>query len=293
LKYKNKVNYYIVASVLVLVVLINGPLFSLFDVQNVSVTNGNSMFSNLITRTSGLVLQNVSTLPDYTASITKRYASQKLLKEYYNPFSNDTYAFNEKIINYQKEYKGDKKITTKQFALSYIELIETYPTMVLKERLDGTNILWSIPHPLNGFNSRYAAGIWFPNHMTNDEWKVIERFNSNISRETSGIAYTNKIADTYKQVAKVSESYFALDLLTWRGGIYLAALMLWFVYILNNNKKLVWIIVPLIGNTATWVVFLAYQTFRYVWYLQVVVLFIVLATLVFGEKKNPNSKIEV
>ena len=175
--------------------------------------------------------------------------------------------------------------------MAYIEIVKEYPTMVIKERLDGTNILWSIMHPSNGFNSRYAVGIWFPNQMTNEEWEIIKKFNPNIDTKKPGITYTNNIANVYKKAASISEKYIVLDLFIWRAGIYLALLLLWLFYILNNNKKLIWILIPLLGNTATWIVFLAYQTFRYMWYFQVIVFFILLTTFVFGKKVKDGDEI--
>ena len=278
-------------NIIIILFVIKRIMFSGFNVQ--PVPNEITNFIGLISRSSGLILQTEESLPKYTESIITKYSSLELLKYYYNPYSSDTYSFNLEMIKYRIESDRENKITNQEFLKSYLELIKIYPALVFKERLDGSNILWSIMEPEDGFNARYAYGLFSP-VLNEEEWKVIKKIDIDNRLNNDNLNYwkDSTISSPYIKIASITAESNFFDMLFWRSGFYLSVLLILTLFIKKNNKNLFYMYAPLVGNVGTWIVLLSYQTFRYIWFVQIIVLFIFLSSITFNNNKTGIKEIK-
>lgn len=241
-----------------------------------------SNLTNLVTRSSGQILQT-STLPEYTEKIVTNYASLDLLKSEYNPYNVDSYGFNDKISAHQSTLENPT-ITTGEAIHAYLLNFIYYPMDTIKERLDGTDILWNMKQPYNSFNHRYGTGIWLPANLSEEDLTILqENLSKNIGDEEAYIP-KNKIYDLSTSFAYKLGNFFIFDNIISRGGIYLICLLILTLFLFKNNRKLFPMYLPILGNTATWIVLLAFQAYRYIWYIQVITIFMILFVMVCGKK---------
>ena len=289
---KKHTKEYLLISIatITLIIFINSFVFSAFNVKKISITGENTMFIHLLSRSSGLVLQSHTELPLYTKVIINRFGSDFLLKKHYNPFSGENYNFNPEFIEYRSNYIGQKQISNTDFFKSYSELFLKYPDIIIKERLDGTNIMWSFGNPVNGYNARYASGLWIAKYTSKIEWDAVKKISNDINENQAGYPKNNLIANKFLYIASISESKLVVDSIVWRSGIYFAMLIILCFYIINKKIETIWFLIPIIGNTATWLIFFTYQTFRYVWYIQIIAIFVILSVIVYDKSKNITTR---
>lgn len=280
IKQKSIKNIILVFCIILSIFIIKYPVYSAFNVDKKdSITKNYSALSNLIVRTTGNVLQHDWNVNKSILDVTNNYASKELLSSNFSKYNIDKYAFSKDIIDYQSNLKN-KKITNYSALITYLRLIKHYPNDVLKERLDGSDILWNINQPWDGFNSRYATGIWLPDGLTTDEREILNLMNPKIDADTMVIIPSNRIYNKIVGSIDYLNSINIFDSLFFRGGIFLLLLLLCFIYLIYNNKSLLPILIPFLGNTLTWVVLLSYQTYRYVYYIQGIGLLVLLIIIV-------------
>lgn len=70
-----------------------------------------------------------------------------------------------------------------------------------------------------------------------------------------------------------------------RSGFYLGLILIMILYFWKNNKKNMIMYIPLLGNLATWVLLLYYQTYRYVWFMQIIAIMSILLIVSSKEKE--------
>ena len=247
-------------------------------------TSTYSPLTNLVTRSSGQILQT-STISKYTEKVVTHYGSLEMLKSEYNPYNVDSYGFNEKFSEYQKSLGKDASISTKDAFIAYMQNLIYHPSDTIKERLDGADILWNMKQPSNSFNHRYGTGIWLPANLGSVERKALNQNVSSSIKNQDAVVPNNKLYSIYVNFAYKLGNYFILDNIISRGGMYMMILFILALFLWKNNRKLYPIYLPMLGNTATWVLLLAFQAYRYIWYIQVITMFIILFVIVFGKRK--------
>ena len=138
--------------------------------------------------------------------------------------------------------------------------------------------------PYNSFNHRYGTGIWLPANLSEEDLTILqENLSKNIGDEEAYIP-KNKIYDLSTSFAYKLGNFFIFDNIISRGGIYLICLLILTLFLFKNNRKLFPMYLPILGNTATWIVLLAFQAYRYIWYIQVITIFMILFVMVCGKK---------
>ena len=84
--------------------------------------------------------------------------------KWYNPFNIDSYRHNPEL----KGGMNVNQVSLSQAFSCYLEGLFKYPGIIIKDRLDGSNIVWGVIQPQNSFNHRYAEGIWLPANISAD-----------------------------------------------------------------------------------------------------------------------------
>ena len=214
------------------------------------------------------------------------------------PLSDEANAIMQKIMpledwaNYYSRYLGHdpyvwgrpkgsvpydtSSITAKEAFRVYFEALIKYPDVIIKDRLDGSDIMWDVVQPTDGFNVKtfyflYPGIEKLPVDRTG--WTQLE---------DGGWEKYTKCASLYIRSTKIEQNDF-IDILLWRTGPYLIVLLTLFLFWWKNHDgRFVYAALPMLGNIAASILLVYHQSFRYVWFIQPSVLMLIYLTIVFG-----------
>lgn len=186
---------------------------------------------------------------------------------YYNRYSgHDPYYWHRGDL--ADEYPFDPtRITAGEAFTVYLEALRKYPDVVIKDRLDGADLLWDVRQPIDSFNTKgfFDVTLSAENHL--------ESY-FDLSKIEYGVPYRNPspLAEAYRDTVNTSiDSIW--DILLWRSGIYLILLMILALFWWKNQMKIfLWAAVPLLGEIAGLSLVMYHQSFRYVHAIQVLTL---------------------
>lgn len=158
----------------------------------------------------------------------------------------------------------------------YFEALLRYPATVIKDRLDGMNLLWDVTQPDESFNTDYTdhsfikpeVGLTVPGAETDEAY-----------RNPSLIARAYRWASAFRFPGeKLADQLH--NMLLWRSGAWLILLCALMLYWLKRRLTGLWLCAaPLLGNLLAMVLVLCHQSFRYVYFVQPLVLFLLLLTV--------------
>lgn len=285
--YKKKSFLYIILISIILIQIITGPIYSSFNVVQTKSRVNNSQFMAFLIRSSGAVLYNGGELTAKEEKIVIKTMSPELLAKNFNHYNGDSYGWDPNVYHYRENSPNIDSISTKEVLTVYSNLFIRYPSIIVAERLNATELLWNILPNDKSFNHRYPVGVWFPSYANP------EIFNVHITDEIDN-AYIpkNQLTKIIRYPIAKIETTSLLDSIFFRSGIYVCLLMLTILFIFNNQKRFILLLFPLIGNTGTWILIMQHQSFRYVWYMQLITLFIILFMMFCGKNKFENKVVK-
>ena len=156
------------------------------------------------------------------------------------------------------------QITAKQAFTVYLEALRRYPDVVIKDRLDGMDLLWDLRQPADSFNVRAFCGTTLNESDGLDAYFPYER-----AAPEEHYPNSSPLAQMYQETLNTAENSVS-DMLLWRAGAYLIFLLVLFLFWWGNRMKtLLWAAVPLLGNIASLTLVLCHQSFRFVYAVQV------------------------
>jgi len=192
------------------------------------------------------VVLKMDTLSDRVEQKMETILPKKEWAGLYSPYWANAYQF-----------RTDGKYTSNLSGLALSEAMRMYastlyhhPFLVTRDRLQGSDIVWNIDRPKEVYNSVYNTELEANNYGFKQE--------------------QTDLRDTLLKYLKASEGVGSLFL--WRVGIYniLILLLMSFVF-RTRSKKVLLLFLPWLGCTLSLFPAIAWQEFRYIYY--VVVLF--------------------
>lgn len=171
----------------------------------------------------------------------------------------------------------------------YLEALAKYPAIVIKDRLDGMNLLWDVTQPDESFNTDYT-----------DHAIIEPEVGLTVPGAETGEAYRNPslIARAYRWASafhfpgeKLADQLH--NMLLWRSGAWLILLCALMLYWLKRRLTGLWLCAaPLLGNLLAMMLVLYHQSFRYVYFVQPLVLCLLLLTVLADvrRRREPSCK---
>lgn len=261
IKYFSEIKFKAIGTLLLtifLTMLIQGPIYNYYQVQQ---TQNNTSYATMFCAL-GSAINKDATFSKETNELLESIMPLQEWKVYYNRFSSDYYLF------VRKGGMDLSNISAKQAFLAYFEGLFKYPDIIIKDRLDGMNLLWDVTQPKESFNYIYSEGVSIPKgiepsivdvKLTDDKnlqyipENIVTKFIHNISRITSKIPLS--------------------DIFLNRSGIYIIFyLVLLFFSHKNKQYQIWWISIPFIGNTISLILSMAHQSYRYIYYVPLCVI---------------------
>ncbi len=236
------------------VILINGPVFNHYNVNTVGV--GGTKFTPMLTALGSIVHNNLPIEEEAVLLMESTTVTLDEYKEYYSRFNGDAYIY------------GIPNKSWNRSNLNMSEVLKVYLDVIIKDRLDGTEILWNITQAQGSFNYKYDIGVW--------------------STDGTMVSNSNMVVKILRYYGAAFEKVLLLNVLFWRSGIYIVFLMilLLFCYIKKIYKSMVFLI-PCLGNLISLLLSLYHQSYRYIYFMPISVIIYVLIVLVnTGEKEE-------
>ncbi|MCR5224033.1 MAG: hypothetical protein K6C11_02685 [Bacilli bacterium] len=255
-------------------IIIKGPIFGLCGVERISLVSGGSSFAQ-----KGVIalVYYDGNLSDTDRKTIESIAPKDILMNVYSKYNIDTISFGE----YSEE------ISENMSNLGSVELYKLYvkyffidPQIIVTDRLDSNNLLWSYVTPDDGFNSTYAVGIWYPDDYDYTAVKLPAPNDLDSNAYVPKINSLNNIVLKYLDTTQNTPLYY----LFWRPAIALSFFLILCYYVIKNKIKVLPVMFPTIINILFWVMLLSHQSFRYLWFIQVNTY--ILYLIVLNNKKN-------
>ena len=168
------------------------------------------------------------------------------------------------------------EVTTPEILRVYGEALCKYPDVILKDRIDGCDVLWDVVQPEDGYTAKSFCFIYSFDEL--GQYVNIEDY-----RDDSGNLLPYKQSFFTKAYLRLTGTprNSVLDILLWRTGAYLIAFWVLLLFWRKNGMRRFCIAaVPLIGNLIISVLYVYHQSFRYVYFVQVCVLALLFAAVV-------------
>jgi hypothetical protein len=255
-------------------IIIKGPIFGLCGVERISIVDGGASFAQ-----KGVIalVHYDGNLSDDDRNKIESIASNDILKEIYSKYNIDTITFGE----YSKTISENiTKLGSLELYKLYIKHFFINPQIIVTDRLDSNNLLWSYVTPDDGFNSTYAVGIWYPNGYDHSAVKLPAPNDLDSNVYVPKINSLNNIVLKYLDTTQNTPLYY----LFWRPAIALSFFLILCYYVIKNKIKLLPVMFPTIINILFWVMLLSHQSYRYLWFIQVNTY--ILYLIVLNNKKN-------
>ena len=254
-------------TAVVLLAVYKGPVFTALGVA----PNGMSPYTTMMCA-AGSCINKELPLSEESEQIMEKALPLEDWGEYYSRFvGHDPYYWDRPAGS--EPYKISD-ITARDAFTVYLEALRKYPDVVIKDRLDGTDILWDVVQPPDSFNARSFSFVSpFPENTLPLDTSRLDRL------DDGSYIKTAVPAKAYYSAANTPINS-AADMLLWRTGAYLIAFWVLLLFWSKNRMgRLWWAAVPMLGNIAASALVLYHQSFRYVYFVQVSVMALLFITV--------------
>ena len=217
----------------------------------------------------GSTLQQNLPLPDGVAETAEKVIALSEWKSRYSRFNSDALTW------WKKPRPDYTTVTLSEGFSAYFKMLITYPDIVIKDRMDGMNLVWDIRDSMDTVY-RCPEGV-----LADAEFKDAvlspEGFPGKVSMAVKSIA---------ESLFRISSDEGILDVFVWKNGIYVYLLLVTAVFLVKHKKKyLLWVAAPGISILLTYVLVLAWQMYFYIWFFPLAVLLLIILSIVEGNKK--------
>ena len=273
-KYKEKVRIIITMVLCIFSIwFVKGPVYDYYEVSKSDGISGGA--ASFAAKGLGALIYYDGDLSSEDLEVISQLADLDDLKEFYYAYSIDTYSFQDIKFN-----EGIEKLGVAKIYEMYIKQFFKNPKIIIRDRLDGSNLLWSFDTPSQGFNYKYDSGVIYPNWV--DDIKGFERNKGSAYFPKSNIFKTG-VEIYQKGVNKI----ILLDSFFWRGGMILSILLVLLYLIIIRKIPIMPATYPTLISVLFWFALLNHQSYRYLWFLYVNTFFLIIFALL--EKKKSKQ----
>ncbi len=266
--FRKEIKYFIAVLVSLLTIsFVREVIYPSLGVETVNVAS-----SGVSSVLHGIVYVGISgDVPKETEEFLEGFMPLSEWKQCYSPYSaNELFMSDIAVTNdvLGKLANSD----TVEMIREYLRVLFHNPLRLIEDRLYGIDILWNIAQN-NGYNWRTANNTY--------ELGVIEN-------EMGWYRCNNVLTNVIKEYYKISTDYKLLDAIFWRAGIWNSCLLFLICYCCIK-KNMYWsIFLPVFCNIISLGLAMAWQDYRYVYFINLCVPYILL--FCFSIPKNMVSE---
>lgn len=259
---------------LLLVAVYKGPVFTLLDV---SLEPRMSPYTTMLCAAASCVNKDLP-LSEESSAIMEKVLPLDQWGGYYDRYrGHDPYYWDRGDLAAEHPFTPNL-ITAEEAFTVYLEALRKYPDVVIKDRLDGMDLLWDVRQPSDGFNQKSLNYVYISSSKLEG---ILGYFPPELRSLSDGELYRNPspLCQMYNETLNTNANSLS-DMLLWRSGPYVILLMVLALFWWGNRmKSLLWASVPLLGNMAGLVLVLYHQSFRYVYAVQLIAVALAFGTV--------------
>ncbi|WP_133054733.1 DUF6020 family protein [Niastella populi] len=205
-------------------------------------------------------------LANETVQEMSKILPDSIWRSHYRPFSADEYLF----FTNRPFVKNLAEMSTGKVLQLYLNTLAKNPYLVVRDRLNGTEIVWNVFEANGSFNYRY--------HHDLDENKFGLSANPN---------FLKKIIEKYLEY-----SASIADPVLWRAGVYNFLILLLMLPMAKRSKRFLLFFIPVIGTNISLLLSMTLQNFRYVYYVPMIfgIIWLLSISNIMAEKKFKHDK---
>ena len=242
-----------------ILVLYKGPVFKKLEVT----PNPKGLKFNAPIHGIASLVHHEKDLSDETKELLEDIMPLSAWNELFYYYSTNPYLFG----NDYPFLENISQKSSKDVISIYLKNLIQYPSYIIKDRLAGTDVVWSVLPLTGSYNYRYET-------------------NGIVQNDIGLVQQNNFLTKFINKILTISYKTKLFDVIFWRGGVYLVILLYLSFYIyFFADRESIWIFMPAIGNTISLFLSMSTQDYRYVWYLPILCVFIMLYTLVSNQEK--------
>lgn len=233
--------------------IIENPIYSYFDVQVIKSSGGKTP----IIRPIGSCIAQDKYLSDDILDFARQIAPLEQWKEYYNPYDADKFSFSSPKPNM-------KNVSTADALKIYLSILQQYPDVVIKDRLDSMDLLWDVYN--NGIKQyRFAIGILIASDLKFE--KKVDWLDKKYVSESGNYFKPNMIYPKISGFIDKSYEIQIFDMICWRNGIYIILfLLVSLVLFLSKEKRYLLIMLPALAALFSYILAYCWQNYQYLWF---------------------------
>lgn len=255
-----------------LMFIIKYPVFNAFNVEGSNDSSGTLSFA---AKGLGALIYYEADVSKNTKIISEKILPRDIYMKNYLPYNIDSYSFGP-----ERWSGGLANVSTSDVINTYIYEAFNNPSVIIRDRLDSNNLLWSYMPPDDGFNTTYVDGIWFPQDF---EPEIINLKINDINNNY--YPPDNIINKPFRMYRTIIDNFSLTYCVTWRVGLSLSMFLIIGFWTIVNRRKNIPILLPTIINILFWVMLMSHQSYRYVWFIFVNTFFIYIFALLNSNKK--------
>jgi len=256
-KYYKQLRIYplvILCSLLLIIGVTNGPIYNLLGVKRAeaSFAHYGPIISPL-----GAAYKYGATLPKDTLDDMEKILPLTEWYSRYNPYDRDRFGWEVPRPDYSQ-------VQFKTLFKYYFDLLLARPDIVIKDRLDATNIIWNVfDDPKLGTH----RGMVGRNDGSNNISDMPELFLEE-DLQTNGLYLTDNVLQKPVLSFYIATSKLPLfDALLWRNGLYVIVLLCMILYAVSNKYyKLLLSYLSILCILLTYILTLSWQLYQYIWF---------------------------
>ncbi len=255
-----------------------GPMYTALEV----VPNIQSTYTSMLCAVGSYINKGLPLSPE-SQEIMETVIPLEDWADYYSRYEgHDVYYWGrpEGSVEYDTS-----QIDAKRAFRVYLEALFKAPDVIIKDRLDGMDILWDVVQPEDSFN-----GNAFHYIFTYDE--PLDCIPMEHMETEDGHQYYKQtaLAQLYYKTTRTS-THGVFNILIWRTGPYLIALLVLLVFWWKNHLNRLWLAtIPLMSNGFASVLILYHQSFRYVYFVQLITIALIFATAVLKQELTTHTE---
>ncbi len=222
----------------------------------------------------GSAVQQELPLPEDILETAEKVLPLSEWKVRYSRFNSDVLTWGDPRPNYSE-------VTLSEGFSIYFRMLARYPDVVIKDRLDGSNLIWDIRGRADNVE-RCPEGVYAGAEF------------AGVSLSLEGIP--GKVFTAVKQVAeslfRISAEEGVLDVFVWKNGIYVYLLLVTIVFLARHRKTvLLWTAAPSVFILLTYILVIAWQMYFYIWFFPLAVLFLMILSVVEGGRSTVKQRV--
>ncbi|MBQ7363396.1 MAG: hypothetical protein IJW48_02980 [Clostridia bacterium] len=256
----------VILAALVLVGVVKGPVYSSIGIENQGISAPNGLLH-------GIVYTCMES--DFESELLESVVPMEVWYEVWEPYSTNSFVLSSASVENNLVEKMNT-LSSGEVIKEYLRAFLNHPFLIIKDRLYGCNALWN--SLTSGYNWRCG----------NDQYGVIVEAN-----DLGFYCRENAITELVDGIYHASVSNNLIDSLVWRVGPYLSvALVLLLIAVLQRKWAFLLAYIPIVGNSISLLMSMAWQDYRYVYFVFVISCFLVPSYFVFPSGRGKRAEKE-